>query len=36
VLTTHRAQDAKVTRALETLAQESFLVGAPVRIRMEE
>lgn len=36
VLTTHRAQDAKVTRALESLARESFLVGAPVRIRMEE
>jgi homoserine dehydrogenase len=35
ILTTHRAKDAQVTRALELLAGESFLVGAPVRIRME-
>jgi homoserine dehydrogenase len=36
VLTTHRAQDAKVTQALASLASESFLIGTPVRIRMEE
>ena len=36
VLTTHRAQDAKVTQALASLSRESFLIGTPVRIRMEE
>jgi homoserine dehydrogenase len=35
VLTTHRAPDAKVSAALAAMRGESFLVGEPVRIRME-
>ena len=35
VLTTHEAKDAKVSAALASLKGESWLVGEPVRIRME-
>ena len=36
VFTTHPAEDERVTRALEDLGPESFLVGRPIHIRVED